>query len=116
MMTKQDAFNAAQFAYTTYDAMWAAMAQQMGKEQALALERSALESLGAAQGQMLKEQAGVDDVDVQTAYSLLTAAIATLGFETEVLETSSECVTFNTGPCPIYEAGRSLGWDHETIE
>jgi hypothetical protein len=115
-MTTQDAFNAAQFAYMAYDAFFEAVAQQVGREQALALEEGALVPLGAAQGQMIKEQAGAGEIDAQATYAMLMEAIATIGISAELLQASPERVAFKPGRCPIYEAALALGWDQERIE
>jgi hypothetical protein len=115
-MTKEDAFNAAQFAYTAYDVFFDAVAQHVGREQALALEKNALQALGAAQGQRIKEQAGMEEIDAQAAYTLLSSAIGIIGFSTELLEAGPDRVVFKPGRCPICEAATALGWDRQTLE
>ena len=115
-MTKEEAFNAAQFAYAAYDAFFDAVAQQVGREQALVIQTNALQALGAAQGQMIQAQAGMEVADAEAAYALLSAAIGIIGFETELVESSPDKVVFKPGRCPICEAAQAMGWDHETRE
>ena len=116
-MAKEEAFNAARFAFASYDAMFAAVASQLGLENARALESAALAPLGAAQGQMIRQQIGGSDVDAQTAYSVLQKSVLeTLGISAEMKEASPQKVVFEVGRCPIYESGRMLGLDHAIIE
>jgi hypothetical protein len=63
-----------------------------------------------------KEQAGVEQVDAQTAYALLESVMTTFGMDPTVTETSPQKVTFNTGPCPIYQAGLAMGMSPAEIE
>ncbi|HUT17791.1 MAG TPA: hypothetical protein VM366_01425 [Anaerolineae bacterium] len=115
-MTKEDAFNAATFAFASYDGFFGAVAKAMGMEQALALQGQADEVMGAMQGKMIKEQAGVDQVDAQTAHALLENIIATLGMSSEVIEASPQKVVLDAGRCPIYEAGLAVGMEPAQIE
>jgi hypothetical protein len=116
-MGQEEAFNAAKSAFAAYDAMFAAVASKLGLENARALESAALEPLGAAQGQMIKQQLGGATVDAQTAYSLLKKSVfETYGITSEIKEASPQRVVFQAGKCPIYESGRMLGLDHATIE
>ena len=115
-MVKEEAFNAAQFAYAAYDAFFDGVAQQVGREQAMAIQNQAMQALGAAQGQMIKAQAGVEVADAQAAYAVLSNAIGIIGFETELVESSPDKVVFKPGRCPICEAAQALGWDNETRE
>jgi hypothetical protein len=60
--------------------------------------------------------ASVEQVDAQTAYSMLEGVIAALGIGVEMLEASPEKVVFKPGRCPVYEAARTLAVDHEASE
>ena len=115
-MTKEDAFNACVFIYAAHDAFFGAVAQEVGMERALALHSAAVEPGGAAQGKILKEQAGVDQVDAETAQVLLENILKTIGMSSEVLESSSQKVVIKAGRCPLYEAGLAIGLDGATIE
>jgi len=115
-MTKEEAFNAAQFAYAAYDAFFDAVAQQVGREQAIAIQDQAMQALGAAQGQMMKAQAGIEVTDAETAYAVISKAIEIIGIETELVDSSPDKVVFKPGRCPICEAAQALGWDKETRE
>jgi len=115
-MTKEDAFNAATFAFASYDGFFGTVAEAIGMEQTLALQSQADEVMGAAQGKMIKEQAGVDQVDAQTAHALLENILATLGMSSEVIEASPQKVVLKAGRCPIYEAGLAIGMEPAQIE
>ena len=115
-MTKEEAFSAAQFAYAAYDAFFDAVAQQVGREQAMAIQNQAMLALGAAQGQMIKAQAGIEVKDAATAYAVISNAIGIIGIETELVESSPGRVVFKPGRCPLCEAAQSLGWNDETRE
>jgi hypothetical protein len=116
-MAKEEAFNAAKSAFAAYDAFFAAVASQLGLENARTLESGALAPLGAAQGQMIKQQLGGATVNAQTAYSVLQKSVfETYGISSEVREASPQRVVFQAGKCPIYESGRMLGLDDGTIE
>jgi hypothetical protein len=115
-MTKEDAFNAATFAFTSRSGLFGAVAKAMGMEQALALDSQVNDLMGAEQGKMIAAQAGVEQVDAQTAYALLENVMTTLGMSPTVTETSPQKVTFDAGPCPIYEAGLAMGMSPAEIE
>ena len=115
-MAAQDAVHAARFAYTAYDVFLMGVAQAIGMEQALAIQAQALAGMGTAQGQMLKEQMGIEQADAQMAYGIVAQMLDTIGFETEVVVSSPERVAFRAGQCPIYEAGVVVGMDPAMIE
>jgi hypothetical protein len=116
-VAREEAFNAAKFAFASYDAFFAAVVSQLGQDRARALESGALERLGAAQGQMIKQQLGGTTIDAQTAYSVLQKSVLeALGISSQMQQASPQKVTFEVGRCPIYESGRTLGLDHATIE
>ena len=115
-MATQDAINAARFAYAAYDAFLAGVAQEMGMERTLALQAKAMESMGVAQGQMLKEQTGIEQADAQTVYAVLSQMLDGIGFITEVLEAGPQRIAFKAGQCPIFEAAQVVGFDRATVE
>jgi hypothetical protein len=115
-MTKEDAFNAYQFAEVAYDAFFGTVVQEIGMEKALALHSAAIEPMGATQGAMIKQQAGVDQVDAASAHTLLESILETIGMSSEVVESTPERVVLKPGRCPIYEAGLAVGLDGATIE
>jgi predicted ArsR family transcriptional regulator len=115
-MAAQDAVNAARFAYTAYDTFLMGVAQEIGLDCALEVQAKAMEAMGTAQGQMLKEQTGIEQADAQMVYGILSQMLDGVGFATKVMEAGPERVTFRAAQCPIYEAGRLIGLDHTTIE
>jgi serine/threonine-protein kinase len=64
----------------------------------------------------LKDNARTDQVDVKTATRLLLEMIRVLGFNPEIVEESADRVVIKPGPCPIYDAGRSLCLDDAAIK
>ena len=115
-MTTEDLFNGAKTAFTFYDAYFNTVAQELGTERALALHTRMCETMGAAQGQAAKQQAGVEAFDAQTAFPVLNAVPESIGIHSEVVEQSPQRVMIRPGRCSIYEAAQALGLDHETIE
>jgi len=115
-VAKEDAINGARFAYAAYDAFQAAVAQELGLGRTLALQAKALGSLGAAQGEMLKQQAGIEEADIQTVARLLLTMLDSAGFGTEIVEVSPRRVAYKAARCPVYEAGQMMGVDQATIE
>jgi hypothetical protein len=93
-----------------------AVAQELGWERAIALYSDMAEGLGALQGKMIKEQAGIEDVDAETAHKLLKSVLDSLGMCSEVIEAGPQRVVSRPGRCPIYDSARMMGIDHETIE
>ena len=115
-MTKEEAYNSALFAYIVHHAYLAAVAQELGMEHARAFATPTLEKLGARQGQMLKQQAGVEQADAAMACQLLDKVISATGVTSEIVELSPEKAVIRGGRCPIYEGARAVGFDHATCE
>jgi hypothetical protein len=115
-MTKDDAFNAATFAFASYNGFLGAVAKAIGMEQTLALQGQVDEFMGTEQGKMIKEQAGVDEANVQTAHALLENILTTIGTSSELIEASPQKVVLKVSRCPIYEAGLVVGMDPAQIE
>jgi len=112
----EDTFNGAKTAFTMFNAYLNTVAQEIGMERALALQTKMCEAMGAAQGKMMKEQAGIEDPDAKAAYPLCRNVVESFGISPEVMEESPQRVVLKTGRCPIYEAAQMVGMDHETIE
>ena len=92
-MAVEDTFNGARSGLTLLHAYTNTVAQAIGMEQALALEGKMCETMGAAQGRMIKEQAGVEEFDAKAAYPLLMNVIeAGFGILSEVTEESPQRV------------------------
>ena len=86
-----------------------------GREQALGLLTRTVESLGAMQGQMLKQQAGVEQADAKTAWTLAATVPDSLGILTEVVEESSQKAVRKGSRCSVYEAAQMLGMDAKSF-
>lgn len=116
-MAVQDTFNGAKAGLTLLNAYTGAVAQAIGMEQATALLTMTCESLGAAQGKMMKEQAGIDECDAKTAQLMLMNAIEQgFGIQSEVIEETPQRVVVKVGRCSDYESAQAVGMDAEAIE
>jgi hypothetical protein len=115
-MSREDTFNGVRAGFLYKFAYFNTVAQEIGMERALALYTKMEEEMGAASGKMIKEQAGVEEIDAKTAQTLIGSSLEGIGMRFEVLEESPQRVVFKPGKCPVYEAARMLGMDHETIE
>ena len=115
-MATEDAFNAAKTALTFLDAYINAVAQEIGMERAAALATKVFENMGAVQGKMMKDQAGIKEFDAKAAWSLMRMAPEGLGVSFEVVKESPERVVVKASRCSVYEAAQMLGIDAKTIE
>ena len=116
-MGSGDTFTGAKNAFTYMFAYLNTVGEDIGMERALALDTKMCEVMGAAQGQAIKTQAGLDEIDVRTASSLAGRSIEEgFGISSEVIEESAERIVSKIGPCPLYEAAQALGMDGATIE
>jgi len=116
-MTIENTFNGAKSGLTFLQAYLNSVADEIGMEQALALDTKTCQALGTAQGMMLKEQAGVEEVDLKTAEEMLLAMIEeSFGITSEVTDESPNKITCKVGRCPVYESAEMLGMDNKAIE
>jgi len=115
-VASDNAFNAAKTALTLLHAYTNTVAQEIGRERAVALMTKMCENMGAMRGKMLKEQAGIKEFDAKAAWSPVKIFKDTVGQNYEVVEESPQRVLLRTGRCPIYEAARTLGMEANTIE
>lgn len=116
-MAVEDIFTGAQSALTFLNAYINTVAQEIGMERALAVDTQVCEAMGVAQGQMIKEQAGIEEFDAQAAGQVLSKAIEQgFGIVSEPIEESPERMVLKVGRCPVYEAGLAVGMDPEAIE
>lgn len=93
------------------------VAGEIGMDRALELDTKLCRQMGAAQGQMLKQQVGVDEVDAATASQLVSQALAGgFGIQADTLESTAERAALQVGECPVYQAAQAVGMDHEEIQ
>lgn len=105
--------NLATFFYTYLNAV----AQVIGMEQAIALNTHVSEKMGVAQGQAIKDQTGLEEVDLARATTMVYAIIKQgRGISSEVMEESTESFVSKIGHCPIYEAAQTVVMKNELIE
>ncbi len=116
-MTVEKTFNGAKSGMTFMHAYLNSVAGEIGMDQALALDTKTCQALGAAQGQMIKEQSGAEEVDLKTAEKMLFAMIEEgFGITSEVAEENPDIITCKLGRCPVYEAAEMLGMENKAIE
>jgi hypothetical protein len=115
-MSQDDAFNAAKTAMALYVAYLNAVAREIGMDRALALHTEMYENIGASQGQVLKEQSGLDEFDAESAWSLVKTTPVSLGVSFDVLEDNPLRVLVKCGRCSVFEAGRMMGLDTEALQ
>jgi hypothetical protein len=116
-MAAEDTFNGARNAFSFVFAYINTVGQEIGMERAIALDTKMCEMMGAVQGKMLKEQAGMEEIDAQTAAVLTGKLIEeAFGIKSEVAETSPQRVVTRVSRCPLYEAAQTLGMDAAAIE
>jgi len=114
-MAIEDAFMGARTALMLFDAYVNTVAQEIGRERAVALMAKMCESIGAMRGKMMKEQSSIKEFNAKTAWSLVKSLKDILGESHEVLEESPQRLLVRNGRCPFYEAARMLGMDANTI-
>jgi len=112
----EDTFNGAMTAFTLFHAYLNAVAEEISMERALQLQTKVCETMGAMQGQMMKEQASTEEVDIKAAVPIVKSVPESFGISMEVLEENPQSVVFKVGRCPVYEASQLLGMDAKTIE
>ena len=74
------------------------------------------ETMGGMQGAMMKGQAGTQDIDAKTAWSMVKTIPESLGIPCEVMEEGPDKVVIKLHKCPVYASGEMLGVDANTIE
>lgn len=114
-MGSEDAFNAAKSVTSMSGVFFNAVAQEVGMERALALLSKSDEIVGSMTGKMMKEQMGIEELDVKTTSSLMKEMSEGLGFSPEI-EESPTTVLVKNFKCPFYEGLQGAGFDHGTIE
>jgi len=116
-MAIEDTFFGAKTGLSLLFAYMATVAQELGMERAIELDRKMCTAMGAAQGKLVKAQAGVESFDAQTARQVLLAAIEQgFGIPSKPTEESPERAMLRVGRCPVYEAAAAVGLDPATIE
>ncbi len=111
-----DVFNAGKMGLTWFHAYTNTVAQEIGRERALGLMTKMFENMGEKRGRMMKEQAGIKELDAKAFCPTLKISKDTIGQNYEVIEESPQRVVVRVGRCPFYEAGRALGMESNTIE
>jgi len=116
-MSPEGIFNGAKTGLTCMYAYVGTVAEELGMEKAVDLNNRACQMLGAAQGKMLKEQLGNEEIDSRKAAELLGKLIEEgFGILSEITEESPERTVRKLGRCPIYEGAQAIGFDKQAIE
>jgi hypothetical protein len=111
----EQAYNAAMNMTGMLGAFFNTVAEEIGREQALASLSKSLENLGAMSGRMMKEQMGIEKLDVSTVGSIMKGMGETYGLTSQVKEGPKTVLVKNYN-CPFYDGLRAAGFDHEAIE
>ncbi len=114
-MATEDVLNGARAGFAFLHAYINTVGEEIGRERALALVTKMSETMGTMQGQMLKQQAGVEQVDAKTAWALAGTFVDSLGIAQQVTEESSQKAVRKGGRCPVYEAAQMLGMDAKSF-
>jgi hypothetical protein len=114
-MGMEDTYNGATAAMTFFNAYIKTVADEIGLDRAVNLFSNMCETMGAIQGKMMKKQAGTEEIDAKTAWSLVKAVPEGIGISSEVMEESSQEVVVKLSKCPVYTAGQMIGLDIETM-
>ena len=112
----EDTYNGAASAMTFFNAYIQTVAEEIGMDKAVGLYAKMCENMGAMQGEMLKEQAGMEEFDAKAAWSLVKTIPEGIGISSEVISESPQEIIVKLDKCPVYQAGQMLGLDAETIE
>jgi hypothetical protein len=116
-MSHQDTFKGAENAFAIFFLLLDEVAQKIGLEQAMALSARADTALGSEVGAMLRIEADVAEFDALTVATLAQNLIEEkFGILSEIIEDRSDQVAFQIRACPVYEAARRTGMEHENIE
>ena len=114
-MAREDVSNGARTATMMFHAYINTVAQEIGMERALQLLTKMCEATGAMQGQIMKQQAGVEQADAKTGWALVRTVPESFGVALQVIEESSQTAVVKCGQCAIYEAAQMVGMDAKSF-
>jgi hypothetical protein len=116
-VTVAETFRGAKSGLTFLFAYQNTVAQEVGRERALALNSQMTTALGSAQGKVLREHVNVQAIPPKLAASLAGEFLEqALGIRSRAADGSAKSVEIEVGRCPIYEAAEALGMEHAAIE
>jgi hypothetical protein len=115
-MTDEQVFLATRKVYALYGAFFRAVAQEVGRERALALHEQAHEEQGVASAGVLKEKLGDERPDLRKLGSLLQQSNLSIGIDSQLTHADASSVVFSNCRCPMYDGYRMGGLDEETAE
>ena len=115
-MGTEDTFNGAMAAMSFFMAYINMVGEEIGMDRALSLWTKMGETMGDMQGKMMKEQAGSQELDAKTVWSMVKAVPESLGIMSEIVEEGPQEVVVKVDKCPIYTAAQMMGFDPKTIE
>ena len=111
----EDTYSGATAAMTYFNGYIKKVAEEIGMDRAVNLFTQMCETMGAMQGKMMKEQAGTEEIDAKTAWSLIRTVPEGIGITSEVIKEGPQEVVVKMSKCPVYTAGQMLGLDVETL-
>jgi hypothetical protein len=116
-MSLADTFTGARSGLAFLFAYQHTVAQAIGRERALELNKMMTRAMGTAQGEELREQVGVRDSPPRLAASLVGEFLEQmLGIQSRLLDGNEGEAVIKVGRCPIYEAAEALGMENAAIE
>jgi hypothetical protein len=114
-MSGEEAYNAAVKVYALYGALFKEVAQELGKEKAVALHRKAHELMGIKTGRMIKEQMVDAEFDLETLARVLRNANMSIGIDCEMVRAPGSLLLRNSR-CPMYDGYRTAGLGDDMAE
>ncbi len=116
-MSATDTLTGAKSGLTFLFAYQNTVAQEIGRERAMALNSKMTKAMGTAQGKELTEQLDVEEIPPKLAASFSGAFLEqALGINSRVTKGNAQEAVIEIGRCPIYEAAEALGMEHAAIE
>ncbi len=91
--------------------------RELGTERATALQKEVMMKLAKTQADMVKEQTGIQDFDLETIHSIFPPLMKDIvGMEFELTEKTPTKLTYDVGHCVVYESSLMLGTEHDAIQ
>ena len=115
-MAEQQVYMASRKVFALYAAFFKAVAQELGKEKALALHERAHEEQGIASAKMIRDMIGDAPCDIERLGSILQQSNLSIGINCELAQATSSSALFRNTQCPMYDGYRMGGLDDETAE
>lgn len=87
------------------------VAQEIGKDKAMALLSSSFTEIGKFQGKKLKKLTSKDDLNANEAYELIKNIPKRIGVNFMITKQDKDKVVARLDKCPVYESAATVGID-----